>query len=747
MPIKKTTIYILLAVIIFTALFGFFGIKQTSADEEKKCVDFSGTPIVCPPNASPGSIIGYDPKTGQETVIPSKTGSPTKCNIGWSNLGDIFSMACMVKAAATISSYIIWTPAKLIFTISSYAMDTSIDLAINKFREFAASDAVTTGWGFARDIVNLFLIFILLYIAIATILQISGYGAKELLITLIIIAFIVNFSLVITKLIIDASNILALEFYKPFSSSGTGVSATFKNAFDADAIINSSFEGKPEESINLYLVQLITFTFGGGILLIAAFVFFIFAVLFIIRVVSLLVLMVCSPLAFAAHALPSTNKHAKKWWDYLFSQAFFAPAALFMIWLSANIANSPFIKTALGLKDIKGKGFSDMLFAASTAGKDTSQWNWNNILVFIMQFVIVAVFLIFSLIIAKQMGAAGAESVQKGATKASRKIQGYAGRVTGRTVIARPARRLAESKIGKKIGSIPIVGGAMYRGVERAAKVGKLEEVTAKSIETKVKLGQALSTHELQNYFPKLDPRAQEALYNKMSERQRAALLAANRHIFDSMFARMQSIIGEEAVTEMKAKLGNSLPTATERKNFFDAHPEVQTRMFEIASARERVELLKGLSSVLRNELMSRLSLEEREKTEKTEKEIERKEKIKQLAQMLPGQLMWNIKAIKPDEIPDLDVSVFKDPAKLAVLVNNLGASHAKKILEREDQATVAFFTHLASLGSSVEEIAKKLEMAGNRSLAGWVRSGPASKAVLESYGMGKPSSSPAPKP
>ncbi len=189
MTFKKVLPFILI-IIVLTALFVPF---KASADI---CIDEAGNTYECEKS---NFVVSDDPQTcGFLTILR----------------GGIFSTACLLRAAAGIAQWVIYTPGKLAIGIGGYALNKSVDLSINSFATFANSEAVNKGWGLGRDIVNIFLIFILLYIAIATILQLSGYGAKQLLTTLIVIAFLVNFSLVITKLIIDASNILPLEFYK-----------------------------------------------------------------------------------------------------------------------------------------------------------------------------------------------------------------------------------------------------------------------------------------------------------------------------------------------------------------------------------------------------------------------------------------------------------------------------------------------------------------------------------------------------
>lgn len=406
-----------------------------------------------------GSAYSGSPTTGWQ---PTSGATGGKCSI--------FTWDGLKWCAFELGYIVIWKPAYLFMYIGGLALDKSIDLSIIKsplaYLTQSSDSAVTAGWSLARDIVNLFLIFIVLYIAIATILQIPGYGAKELLATLIIVAFLVNFSLVITKMIIDASNILAMGFYNSFPKSadgGVAISQVFKEALSVEKVAADENAIKSPDGAVLMLAVL----FGAAIAAIAGFIFLVFAVLFFIRMVSLMILMVFAPLAFAAHILPSTNKHAHKWWDYLFSQAFFAPAALFMLWLSAKIAKSGFIENALGVKT-PTKGYGDMI----TALADPNAQNRGDIVIFTVQYIIIAIILCFSLILAKQMGAMGAESVQKGAAKAGKKLQGYAGRI-GRRYTAGAAERIAtgEGAFAKTIRAIPFA----TRGLARVSAGAKGE--------------------------------------------------------------------------------------------------------------------------------------------------------------------------------------------------------------------------------------------------------------------------------
>ncbi len=151
----------------------------------------------------------------------------------WTLLSD--PATAVVNLVYQFIYYVPFKIASAFLYFSSFILSQSVTLSItgSTFSSLLSdpTSAVNVGWGLCRDIVNLFLIFILLYIAIATILQVSGYGAKELLVSLIVIAFLVNFSLVITKLVVDASNILAVEFYNSLAAGSS--SSTTVNVADS----------------------------------------------------------------------------------------------------------------------------------------------------------------------------------------------------------------------------------------------------------------------------------------------------------------------------------------------------------------------------------------------------------------------------------------------------------------------------------------------------------------------------------
>lgn len=80
-----------------------------------------------------------------------------------------------------------------------------------------SSSFIPEVWGIVRDLSNIFFILVLLYIGVKVILGLGGHDVKKMIVNVIIMALLINFSMFFTKVVVDASNILALIFYNKIS--------------------------------------------------------------------------------------------------------------------------------------------------------------------------------------------------------------------------------------------------------------------------------------------------------------------------------------------------------------------------------------------------------------------------------------------------------------------------------------------------------------------------------------------------
>lgn len=273
---------------------------------------------------------------------------------------------------------------------------------------------IDIAWGKIRDLANMAFIFVLLYIAINTILQTNTGKIKGLLAKVIMVALLLNFSMLFTKVIIDVSNIVTLTFYNNILTSGKlpkeqtantlggnekpGLSDAFMDQLRLGSLYSSPFADNSngaEVSYDNLRTQLDwgkVFVFGimgSAFMLVTAFVFFSVAILFVIRYVVLIILIILSPIAFVSQIIPSMEGNGKKWWSTLFGQCMFAPMYMIMTWLTLSIL--------AGIT--QGLSNGNMIEALKNSGGSVSIF---------VNFAIVICIAIASLVIAKSTSASAA---------------------------------------------------------------------------------------------------------------------------------------------------------------------------------------------------------------------------------------------------------------------------------------------------------------------------------------------------
>ena len=245
-----------------------------------------------------------------------------------------------------------------VLELAGLLFDTLIQAVITGFGSTLSNlgiiAAITTGWDAFRDLSNILIIGMFVFIAICTILGSKEYGYKKLVARVLIIAVLMNFSLLFTKLIIDVSNFTAFQFYNQIAGQGQG--STPAGQFDvAQAFlqpmgITSVWQTNPTGSIVGYTAQqtgsgwqaLLVGMIGGVLLIVVAVVLFYGVVLIGARAIVLIILMVTSAVAFATYLIPNFagSKYGwKGWWEALINCAVFAPLLMLFLSISVNILN------------------------------------------------------------------------------------------------------------------------------------------------------------------------------------------------------------------------------------------------------------------------------------------------------------------------------------------------------------------------------------------------------------------------
>jgi len=288
---------------------------------------------------------------------------------------------------------------------------TILDWAINpvNFTAVVNSDAILLGWKYVRDIMNMAFILVLLYSAFCTVFQVEKYSYKKILLTLVIMALLVNFSFPIARFIIDTGNVMAYSIlgkvFPGMTHESTGVFSFGKDIVESMGIVkmvspsflDSIFKSNRELAIHLLLAIIFLFILSATILTIA--------ILFVIRIVVLAVLIIFAPIGFVGAIFPGTQKYADDWWTNLFKQSFFAPIMIFMLDLAF------YTMKVINDKDCLGITFQKAFEQKQNIGMFSNATQYSQTIATGAVMAIPIVILWTGMIVAKKMGGDAAELV------------------------------------------------------------------------------------------------------------------------------------------------------------------------------------------------------------------------------------------------------------------------------------------------------------------------------------------------
>ncbi|MCR4283996.1 MAG: type IV secretion system protein [Parcubacteria group bacterium] len=612
----------------------------------------------------------------------------------------------LMELLVNIANIIMWM-ASLVVWVAGLFFDLTLKISIIDFHSYANMAGITTGWTIARDTINIFFIFILLYIAIATILQIAGYGIKDLLVKVIIIALLVNFSGVVTKVVIDASNVVAVEFYSKITAEagissvlmqGLKLQTVYKSYDKPDIAADPTALGVPGGE-QMSMGGVIIGALGGTLLmLVTSFVLFAAGILFSIRTITLLFLIILAPLAFAGMILPATSSHSKKWWSTLFSQSFFAPAYMFMIYIVVKMISENNLATAIGMKE--GAGVMDFMFKGSI-----------NTLVY---FIILIGLMIGSLIVASKMGAVGSSTMMKWGTTARKWGQGKAGKIalsSARRATGGIAENIAtgKGKISQTLNKIPGVayGSASIVAANRA----KIQEIQKKY--------EKFTDKELKEMTPRLMPFNRTAVLNELAKRGNLKVEDKDEKgdKKDTNFTQERIEQGKKIMNKygMSTKEVNKVrPDLATTGNMDEKYKEVDEGVVKSIKAIKPADLEKMDDSVV--------------------EKIFTDEKMKVVA--LENLSMAHLENINK-KVRD---KIFGNKENIDLMIKNFSAADVKKLADMGGDVADAFFEQIAGLSDTkdINEIIEKLsdkKGINNKSIAAWLTSGPAAKSIMKEYG------------
>jgi len=368
------------------------------------------------------------------------------------NCGVIFGGSILACIPGLWKMTVFW-PVFFIVKGAGLFFDFFMSYSISSHTFSSATELVSEGWAIVRDISNIFFIFVLLYIAIGTILNLSQVNTKKMLVKVIIIALLINFSLFFTRVIIDASNILAGAFAGSIelnvtnidadlvSNNGPQYSAGIISIFNPQTLLGTEqgsmleklyegvggFQAAGTEIAFIIIVSLV--------LLAMSYVFVSVGIMLLGRVVELWYLMIISPIAFISIIVPFKIPQFgwDEWFKKLISAAFLAPVFMFFLYLIILFLN-------LGLDAITF---------------DPSGSFWNPLLQMVIPFIVVLILIIKAKKIAEKMsGEIGAAFGKLGGVVAGLGVAALSGgtSLALRGTVGRAGASMAKSEMGGTMG-------------------------------------------------------------------------------------------------------------------------------------------------------------------------------------------------------------------------------------------------------------------------------------------------------
>ena len=330
---------------------------------------------------------------------------------------------------------------------------------------FVENSSVKAIWEALRDFMNLALVLILVFIAIATILGIKKYRWQETLWKLIIVALLINFSLIIPGVILDVSHFVAFTFLNSAKLDNDNIATSMMKTYRTEEISGEEkyaltfIDDASQDDIKGW-----TYSWGNFFLTMTALIILgLFAIIsllaifitMIARSAFIIILLCLAPIAFAAWILPDTAKYWQLWWNQFIKWCTFPVVFALMLYMGLFILNT------VNQVDL------------SQAGDKA------NIITMFIQIILFSMFLVGGLIFSVQSGGAVAQTVQKqgnklalgaGALLGTRALKG----VTSSSTWKRTQETLEKSRItpvhdlGVGMGEMP--------GKIRAAELKRFED-------------------------------------------------------------------------------------------------------------------------------------------------------------------------------------------------------------------------------------------------------------------------------
>jgi hypothetical protein len=237
-----------------------------------------------------------------------------------------------------------------VYTVIAFALGKLIVILIGMviipilgYNDFGSSFIISIGWPLVRDVMNMFVILILILIAIKTILGIGGgvQAAQQNVLKLFFAVVAMNFSRTICVLAIDFGQVIMMTFVNALQDIAAGnfvglfqLNEFLSVGFDTEGfndVLSGGFDGVAYLGSAYLMLVLMAIVLG---------VIGIIAIVFIYRIVILWILVILSPLAFFLMGVPLEGAKGKaaEWRKKFVGAITLGPILTFFLWLALATA-------------------------------------------------------------------------------------------------------------------------------------------------------------------------------------------------------------------------------------------------------------------------------------------------------------------------------------------------------------------------------------------------------------------------
>ncbi len=339
---KKLLFFVFLFIFIFAVKINFAQAADCPSGDSCYCMENTCFPYSNAAIAIGGNPVGI-PCLRDVDCAPSPTGDcPGVDNLSYGKQVAV----SLIDAVAAFPNYI----AKTAGSLASIGMGTVLTYPITNPSSgsgpisTSGATAFVAGWKSMRDLANMLVALGFVIIGIATALRIREYEAGKALMPLIIVAILINFSLLFCGLIIDASNVTMNGLLGGGSTVTTsGFTAPSMGTALYQATLSGEYSWKCQavsaESVSGYALVVVAYSF---LYMVIAFAFLYLFLVILARYAVLGILFMLSPLGFIfwAFPFPGAKELGQKWWNHFLKWSFVGVSMCLFLNLALGILNN-----------------------------------------------------------------------------------------------------------------------------------------------------------------------------------------------------------------------------------------------------------------------------------------------------------------------------------------------------------------------------------------------------------------------